>query len=82
MGAMTHTTQAVHGHMQDHESHVLAVEADLEYWRTKRLEPRVLQLQARRWVYGRKRSKMAEGVANGVTVYGGGWRALRAPRLG
>ena len=44
---MTHTTQAVHGHMQDHESHVLAVEADLEYWRTKRLEPRVLQLHRR-----------------------------------
>jgi hypothetical protein len=44
---MTHSTQAAHGHMQDHEAHVLAVEADLEYWRTKRLEPRVLQLHRR-----------------------------------
>src|SRR5437773_11302024 len=44
---MAHSTQAAHGHMQDHEGHVLAVEADLEYWRTKRLEPRVLQLHRR-----------------------------------
>ena len=41
-GTMAHSTQAAHGHMHDHEGHVLAVEADLEYWRTKRLEPRVL----------------------------------------
>src|SRR5689334_14572056 len=46
-GTMTHDTQAAHGHMHDHEGHVLAVEADLEYWRTKRLEPRVLQLHRR-----------------------------------
>jgi nitrile hydratase len=44
---MAHSTQAAHGHMHDHEGHVLAVEADLEYWRTKRLEPRVLQLHRR-----------------------------------
>ena len=44
---MAHTTQAAHGHMQDHEGHVQAVEADLEYWRTKRLEPRVIQLHRR-----------------------------------
>src|SRR5215468_9665375 len=44
---MAHTTQAAHGHMQDYEGHVAAVEADLEYWRTKRLEPRVIQLHRR-----------------------------------
>src|SRR5215467_3756810 len=44
---MAHSTQAAHSHMQDHEGHVLAVESDLEYWRTKRLEPRVLQLHRR-----------------------------------
>jgi nitrile hydratase subunit alpha len=44
---MVHSTQAAHSHMQDHEGHVVAVEADLEYWRTKRLEPRVLQLHRR-----------------------------------
>ncbi len=46
-GEMAHSTQAAHGHMQDYEGHVEAVEADLEYWRTKRLEPRVLQLHRR-----------------------------------
>ena len=44
---MAHDTQAAHGHMQDHEGHVLGVKADLEYWRTERLEPRVLQLHRR-----------------------------------
>jgi nitrile hydratase len=44
---MAHTTQAAHGHMRDYEGHVQAVEADLEYWRTKRLEPRVIQLHRR-----------------------------------
>jgi len=44
---MAHSTQAAHGHMQDYEGHVQAVEADLEYWRTKRLEPRVIQLRRR-----------------------------------
>jgi nitrile hydratase len=33
--------------MQDYEGHVEAVEADLEYWRTKRLEPRIFQLHRR-----------------------------------
>jgi len=47
MAAMTHDTQAAHGHMQDYEVHVQAVEADLEYWRTKRLEPRLIQLHRR-----------------------------------
>jgi nitrile hydratase len=36
-----------HGHMHDHEGHVEAVEADLEYWRAKRLEPRLIQLHRR-----------------------------------
>ena len=40
-------TQAAHSHMHDHEGHVEAVEADLEYWRTKRLEPRLIQLHRR-----------------------------------
>jgi nitrile hydratase subunit alpha len=33
--------------MRDYEGHLEAVEADLEYWRTKRLEPSVLQLHRR-----------------------------------
>ena len=36
-----------HSHMHDFEGHVEAVEADLEYWRTKRLEPRLIQLHRR-----------------------------------
>jgi nitrile hydratase subunit alpha len=42
-----HSTQPAHSHIHDCEGHVEAVEADLEYWRTKRLEPRVLQLHRR-----------------------------------
>jgi nitrile hydratase len=42
-----HSRQPAHRHIHDYEGHVEAVEADLEYWRTKRLEPRVLQLQRR-----------------------------------
>jgi nitrile hydratase len=44
---MAHSTHAAHGYMRDYEGHVQAVEADLEYWRTKRLEPRVIQLHRR-----------------------------------
>src|SRR5262245_811970 len=44
---MVHSTQPPHSHMHDHEGHVAAVEADLEYWRAKRLEPRVTQLHRR-----------------------------------
>jgi nitrile hydratase len=33
--------------MHDREGHVHAVEADLEYWRAKRLEPRLIQLHRR-----------------------------------
>jgi nitrile hydratase len=47
MDGMAHSTHAAHRHMQDYEGHVQAVEADLEYWRTKRLEPRVIQLHRR-----------------------------------
>jgi nitrile hydratase subunit alpha len=53
---MTHSTdtghdhdhdEAAHSHMHDHEGHVAAVEADLEYWRAKRLEPHLIQLHRR-----------------------------------
>jgi hypothetical protein len=44
---MAHSTQAAHGHMHDYAGHVQAIESDLEYWRTKRLEPRVMQLHRR-----------------------------------
>src|SRR5499433_2110391 len=47
MDTTAHSTQAAHGHMHDYEGHVEAVEADLEYYRTKRLEPRVIQLHRR-----------------------------------
>ena len=45
--AMAHSTQAAHSHMHDRDGQVEAVEADLEYWRAKRLEPRVIQLHRR-----------------------------------
>jgi len=32
------------GHVEDLDSHIRAVEEDMEYWRTKRLEPRVINL--------------------------------------
>jgi nitrile hydratase len=44
---MADAAHAEHSHMHDHAGHVHAVEADLEYWRTKRLEPRVIQLHRR-----------------------------------
>lgn len=44
---MEQNTHAGHSHMHDHEGHIEAVEADLEYWRTKRLEPRLIQLHRR-----------------------------------
>jgi nitrile hydratase len=44
---MQDSTQTAHSHMHDFEGHVAAVESDLEYWRTKRLEPRVVQLHRR-----------------------------------
>jgi hypothetical protein len=68
---MAHSTQAAHGHMQDHEGHVLAVEADLEYWRAKRLEPRVLQLHRRAIL--RERARVEKRVAR---IADGGERDL------
>jgi nitrile hydratase subunit alpha len=44
---MALSTDAEHAHMHDHEGHVEALEADLEYWRTKRLEPLLIQLHRR-----------------------------------
>jgi nitrile hydratase len=44
---MALSTHAEHGHMHDCEGHVEALEADLEYWRTKRLEPYLVQLHRR-----------------------------------
>jgi nitrile hydratase subunit alpha len=44
---MAPSTHAEHGHMHDHVGHVEALESDLEYWRTKRLEPHVIQLHRR-----------------------------------
>jgi hypothetical protein len=38
---------AAHLHMQDPEAHVRAVEEDLEYYRAKRFEPRILYLHRR-----------------------------------
>ncbi|MGB8395315.1 MAG: hypothetical protein WCE27_17070, partial [Pseudolabrys sp.] len=45
--AQAHSKQAAHSHMHDFEGHVEAIEADLEYWRAKRLEPRLIQLHRR-----------------------------------
>jgi hypothetical protein len=45
--AQAHSKQAAHSHMHDFEGHVEAVEADLKYWRAKRLEPRLIQLHRR-----------------------------------
>ena len=39
---MADTIIRPHSHMQDFEAHVRAVEEDLEYYRTKRFEPRVI----------------------------------------
>src|SRR6185369_15316301 len=53
-GAMSHSHDAHgerHGHMHDFEGHVRAVEEDLEYYRVKRLEPRLFYL-VRRGVVG------------------------------
>jgi len=44
---MALNTRTEHGHMHDYEGHVEALEADLEYWRTKRLEPQLIQLHRR-----------------------------------
>ena len=42
-----HDHQPFEGHIHDFEAHVRAVEEDLEYYRTKRLEPRIIYLLRR-----------------------------------
>jgi nitrile hydratase subunit alpha len=44
---MVQQTATTHGHMHDYEAHVQAVEEDLEYYRVKRFEPRVLYCHRR-----------------------------------
>ncbi|HWP58138.1 MAG TPA: nitrile hydratase subunit alpha [Candidatus Acidoferrales bacterium] len=39
-----HDHKPFEGHMHDFEAHIRAVEEDLEYYRTKRLEPRIFRL--------------------------------------
>lgn len=39
-----HEHKPFEGHMHDYESHIRAVEEDLEYYRAKRLEPRIIYL--------------------------------------
>jgi nitrile hydratase len=39
-----HEDKPFEGHMHDFEAHIRAVEEDLEYYRTKRLEPRIIYL--------------------------------------
>jgi nitrile hydratase len=39
-----HTHKPFEGHMHDFEAHIRAVEEDLEYYRAKRLEPRIIYL--------------------------------------
>ena len=43
----THDHKPFEGHMHDFEAHIRAVEEDLEYYRTKRLEPRIFRLVRR-----------------------------------
>ena len=45
-----HDHKAFEGHMHDFEAHIRAVEEDLEYYRAKRLEPRIIHLIRRRVV--------------------------------
>jgi nitrile hydratase len=40
----THAHKPFEGHMHDFAAHIRAVEEDLEYYRTKRLEPRIIYL--------------------------------------
>jgi hypothetical protein len=40
----THEHKPFEGHMHDFEAHIRAVEEDLEYYRAKRLEPRIIYL--------------------------------------
>lgn len=44
---MAEKSAATGSHMHDHEAHVKAVEEDLEYYRTKRFEPRIIYMARR-----------------------------------
>jgi nitrile hydratase subunit alpha len=46
-GKHGHSHKPFEGHMHDFESHIRAVEEDLEYYRAKRLEPRLIYLLRR-----------------------------------
>jgi nitrile hydratase len=46
-GKHGHSHKPFEGHMHDFESHIRAVEEDLEYYRAKRFEPRVIYLLRR-----------------------------------
>ena len=46
-GKHGHSHKPFEGHMHDFESHIRAVEEDLEYYRAKRLEPRIIYLLRR-----------------------------------
>lgn len=46
-GKHGHPHKPFEGHMRDFESHIRAVEEDLEYYRAKRLEPRIIYLLRR-----------------------------------
>src|SRR5438105_15870600 len=39
-----HTHKPFEGHMHDFAAHIRAVEEDLEYYRAKRIEPRIIHL--------------------------------------
>jgi nitrile hydratase len=47
---MDHIVEAAASHMHDYEGHVKAVEEDLEYFRTKRLEPRIFTMLRRGFI--------------------------------
>ena len=42
-----HKHKPFEGHMHDYEAHIKAVEEDLEYYRAKRFEPRIIYLLRR-----------------------------------
>ena len=49
-GKHGHSHEPFEGHMHDFEAHIKAVEEDLEYYRAKRFEPRIIYLLRRRVV--------------------------------
>ncbi|HXG50317.1 MAG TPA: nitrile hydratase subunit alpha [candidate division Zixibacteria bacterium] len=65
-----HSHRPFEGHMHDFEAHVRAVEEDLEYYRTKRLEPRVIHLIRRGAVTFYDLLKARSGLENGARFFG------------